>query len=80
MSIKQLIINRISEIENESVLKEILELISAETEVTEVYTLNPQQESKVNEALEDISRGRTMSQEESEKFISEWLKKQSTGH
>ncbi|MFZ6050612.1 hypothetical protein [Halocola ammonii] len=79
MSIKQLIIDRISEIENESVLKEILQLISAETEFTEVYTLNPQQESKVNEAFEDISRGRTMTQEESEKFISEWLKKQSTG-
>jgi predicted transcriptional regulator len=79
MSIKQLIIDRISEIENESILQEILALITAETEVTETYTLNPQQESKVNEGLEDISKGRTMTQEESEKFISEWLKKQSTG-
>lgn len=79
MSIKQQIIERINGIDDPAILNEILNLISAETEMNSVYRLSAEQEKKIEQGLEDVDNGKTMTQEESDKMIQQWLDEQSSG-
>lgn len=74
MSTKEKIIARINLIEDEALLDEILRLISIESDLDEVYHLTKEQQSAVEEGLNDVENGRVYSQKEADKLIKEWLK------
>jgi len=76
MRTKEKIIERIQDIENESILENILELIDLELNTFEDdLQLNNEQKSALDEGLKDIEEGRSVSNDEARKIIDEWMKK-----
>lgn len=79
MTIKQMIIARVNEIDDPNLLKGIFDLINAEQELEEVYKVSDQERSAVQDGLADIDAGRVYSNEASKKLISKWLAEKSSG-
>ena len=73
MGTKEKIIAKINEIEDETLLKEILSLINIESELGEIYELTEEQKSAVNEGLNDFNNGKFYSQTEADELIKKWL-------
>lgn len=80
MNVKEKIIERLNSIDNPELLNEILDLISAETEVEEIYRLNSSERKNVQEGIDDAKEARTYSQDEADNLISQWLNEKSGGH
>ena len=59
----------INSIKDESLLEEILRLISIESDLEEVYELTEGQKSAVDEGLSDVEDGRVYSQKEADELI-----------
>tara|TARA_B100002051_G_C16551676_1_gene542912 strand:+ start:215 stop:457 length:243 start_codon:yes stop_codon:yes gene_type:complete len=79
MTLKQRIIERVNSIEDENILNEIFSLISAEKDFETVYEFSPSELQFVNEGIEDANKGRSYSQEETEKLVAKWLQEKSDG-
>jgi hypothetical protein len=79
MTLKQRIIERVNSIEDENILNEIFNLISAEKDFETVYEFSPSELQLVNEGIEDANKGRSYSQEETEKLVAKWLQEKSDG-
>ncbi len=79
MTLKQRIIERVNSIEDENILNEIFSLISAEKDFETVYEFSPSELQLVNEGIEDANKGRSYSQEETEKLVAKWLQEKSDG-
>ena len=79
MTLKQRIIERVNSIEDENILNEIFNLISAEKDFETVYEFSPSELQLVNEGIEDANSGRSYSQEETEKLVTKWLQEKSDG-
>lgn len=77
MTLKQRIIERVNSIEDENILNEIFNLISAEKDFETVYEFSPSELQLVNEGIEDANKGRSYSQEETEKLVAKWLQEKS---
>ncbi len=73
--IKKRVIEGIKRTENNDLLEEVLRLLHLENEDLEIYKLNQEQISAVNEAREQIKNGQTMTNDEVNDEIEKWLKK-----
>lgn len=73
--IKKRVIEGIKKTENNDLLEEVLRLLNLENEDLEIYKLNQEQISAVNEAREQIKNGQTMTNDEVNDEIEKWLKK-----
>ncbi|HTJ48018.1 MAG TPA: hypothetical protein VL443_01095 [Cyclobacteriaceae bacterium] len=72
--LKLKIIDKVSSIEDEIILKEILKLVDLESEIDSVYKLTDKERKAVDAGFKDISEGKVYSSEAAEKMIQEWLK------
>ncbi len=79
MTVKQKIIEQVNLIEDESILKQIYNLITAEKEFEKIYKFSPSELLQVKEGIEDADNGRHYSHKESEKLVAKWLQEKSDG-
>ena len=79
MKIKDKIIRRINSIEDRATLEEIYRLVSVESEVSEIYHFDPEEQLSVQRGIEDADAGRMISQEDSEKLFDKWVKEKLNG-
>jgi hypothetical protein len=73
--LKSKIIEKISAIEDESVLREIFDLISLEAKVDSVYRLTEAEKNAIEIGLKDIANGEVYSSQVADQMLKEWLKK-----
>lgn len=72
---KKRLIDKIQKTDNENLLEEAHKLLEIEIADIEVYKLNAEQINAVNEAREQIKKGRFLTNEDANREIDEWLKK-----
>jgi len=76
MSTKELILEKIKVINNESILEDLLKIIELEIELDkEIIYLSVEQKSVIEEGLKNIEDGDTFTNEEAYKLVDEWLEK-----
>ncbi len=76
LELKRLLIEKIQKIEDDNLLGEAYRLLEINAEESdEVYLLNDEQKSAIEEAREQIRNGQYLTNEESNRQIKEWLKK-----
>ena len=74
IELKKRLIDRISSIENEELLKEASRLIDIETkEIESIYILSEDMDEAVSEAREQISKGNYLTHSEANKEIEKWF-------
>ena len=73
--LKDMIIEKVNEIEDENLLKDILRLIGFESE-SDIYILNEEEIAMIQKAQADIDAGNLLSEEEAEAEIEAWFKKE----
>jgi len=66
------LINKISEMKEVGIIKEIKKLIDFELN-EDVFELNQKQEDRISEAREEYSRGKILSEKQANADIEEWL-------
>ncbi|NBC27761.1 MAG: hypothetical protein GVY08_12935 [Bacteroidetes bacterium] len=72
--LKRLLIERISEIEDEQIIKDIFELIKENTnEVREPSLLTDMEKEAIQKAERDIKNGDVISDKEAKREIENWL-------
>ena len=69
------IINKITAIEDESILEEIFKLVDIESQMDSVYRLTDEERKAINLGLKDVEVGRVYSSEAADNMIKEWLRK-----
>ena len=72
--LQEILIQKISSTQDERILQEVNRLLEIGLD-EEVYQLTDEQKAAVEEAKEQIRNGQSMSHEEANKEIEEWLKK-----
>ncbi len=75
IELKSQIIEKISSIEDKTILEEIYNLLIVESEIDSVYTLTEEEKGAVEAGLNDIKNGKVVSSEKANELIKEWLKK-----
>ncbi|MFN6946870.1 MAG: hypothetical protein ACK4ND_18130 [Cytophagaceae bacterium] len=75
VKLKEKLIKEIQNIEDENILNEVYRLLKIESAEIDVYKLNEEQISAVNEAREQISNSQFFTHEQAKKKIEEWLNK-----
>jgi predicted transcriptional regulator len=76
MNTKEKLIDRISHINDERILEEIMQIVELELEMTgDILHITDEQKSFIDEGLKDIENGDVLSNEQAKKMTSEWLKK-----
>ncbi|RLD23875.1 MAG: hypothetical protein DRI54_06800 [Bacteroidetes bacterium] len=74
MSTKELILEKIKVIKDESILEDLLKIIELEIELDkELIYLSAEQKSAINEGLKNIEDGDTFTNKEAYKLVDEWL-------
>jgi len=73
--LKETLISKIQDIQDENILKEVYRLLQIESDDLESYTLTDEQINVVNEAKEQISKGEFLTHEEAQNKINQWLNK-----
>ena len=73
--LKLRIINKVSSINDESILEEIYRLVNIESEMDSTYRLSDEEKKAVEFGLKDLQEGRVYSSEEADNMIKEWLRK-----
>jgi dihydroxyacetone kinase DhaKLM complex PTS-EIIA-like component DhaM len=75
IELRKKIMERVSSIENEEILKEIYDIIGAEANLEPVYKLTDEERSAIEIGLKDLREGRVVSSTKANDLIQEWLKK-----
>ncbi|MDZ7606947.1 MAG: hypothetical protein U5K79_15460 [Cyclobacteriaceae bacterium] len=76
MNTKEKLIEKISHIEDESILEEIMEIVQLELELgAESIRLTQEQKVFIDEGLKNIESGNIIPDEEAKKMTREWLKR-----
>lgn len=75
IELRKRIIEKLSSIEDEIILKEIYDIIKIESEIDAVYKLSPDEKIAVDAGLKDIRDGKIVSSERANALIKDWLKK-----
>lgn len=76
MNTKEKLIYRISNIHDESILEEIMEIVELELEMTgDEVQLENEQKSFIDQGLKDLASGNTVTDKEAKIMTREWLKK-----
>jgi hypothetical protein len=73
MGLKKKIIDEVNSISDEAILTDIYQLLQYEQ--TGEYKLSEEENSAVQDGIEDIKQGRVFSSKEANSIIREWLKK-----
>ncbi len=72
--LKNLVIDKISEIEDENFLQAIKTILDSNTAATSIYKLTEEQKQKVEIGLNQLVKGQIISNEDLEQEEDEWLK------
>lgn len=75
MELRKHIIEMIQETDNESILHEINRLLEIEHEAENIYKLNENQTTAINEARLQYKNGQFLENDQANKEIEEWLGK-----
>jgi hypothetical protein len=76
IELREMLLEKISAIEDDELLHEIAHLIDFEPKITNgVYIMSPGEIEAVNEGLEQLKNGQWVSHEEANREIDEWLEK-----
>lgn len=76
MNTKQKLIDKISHIDDQRILDEIMQIVELELEmIGDKIHLTDKQKSFIDQGLRDIENGDILSNEQAKKMTSEWLKK-----
>lgn len=70
---------RISAIQDPAILKEILAVIKAETELGTIYSFTSDERKAVDAGIKDLEQGRSFEHDEAKQLVSKWIKEQSIG-
>ena len=73
--LKERLIDRIREIDNEDILAEAYRLLGTESDLEEPLKLNNAQKVAIDEAREQIKNGAYLTNNQADKEIEEWLNK-----
>jgi len=73
--LKERLIDRIREIDNEDILAEAYRLLGTESDLEEPLKLNNAQKVAIDEAREQIKNGAYLTNNQADKEIGEWLNK-----
>ena len=76
MKTKEQLIKKIQQIEDESVLQDLLKMVDLEMDLSdEIVQLTEEHKLAIDEGLKDIEEGRLLSDHEARKMVDEWMKK-----
>jgi hypothetical protein len=75
VELRRRLIDKIQKTENEDLLAEAYRLLELETADIEMYKLNDDQRKAISEARQQITSGKFLTDEQSNKEIDEWLSK-----
>ena len=75
IELKLQIINRLSTIDDEQVLEEILKLVNFESDMDAVYQLTDAEKKAIDAGLKDVKEGKVYSSEEADMMMNKWLRK-----
>jgi hypothetical protein len=75
VELKKRLIDKIQKTENKSLLQEAFRLLELETEDIGVYKLSDEQKSVVNEARQQFTTGNSLTNDQADNEIDEWLNK-----
>ncbi len=73
--IKEQIIDKVKEIQDQDLLEELLKAVQLEHEIDGIYELSDQEKSAIDEGIEDADKGKTYSNQEASDLVKKWLKK-----
>ena len=75
IELRKRLIDKIQKTDDENLLEEAYRLLKLETENIEMYKLNDDQRTAVNEARHQIKKGEFLTDEQANQEIDEWLSK-----
>ncbi|MBS1545520.1 MAG: hypothetical protein JST14_17920 [Bacteroidetes bacterium] len=75
IELRKRIIEKLSSIENEIILKEIYDIIKIESDIDTIYRITPEEKNAIDAGLKDIRDGNIVSSEKANALIKEWSKK-----
>ncbi len=75
IELRKRIIEKLSSIEDEGILKEIYDIIKIESGIDLVYKLTEEEKKAIEAGLKDIKDGKIVSSEKANDLIKGWLKK-----
>lgn len=73
--LKLQIIEKVSSINDESILEEIYRLVDIESGMDSIYQLSDQERKAIEVGLNDIKEGKIYTSGQADNLIKEWLKK-----
>lgn len=72
--LKNLVIDKISGMEDENFLRAIKTILDTNTANASIYQLTEEQQAKVKTGLDQLAQGKILTNEDLEKAADEWLK------
>lgn len=75
IELKECLIKQIKNTTDENLLEEIYRLLGLENKDTEIYTVNEELEQYIQTARTQIKQGQSLTDENANKEIDEWLNK-----
>ncbi len=75
VELRKKLIDKIQKTDNGQLLEEAYRLLELETDGFEIYKLNEEQKSAVEEGREQIKRGQFLTNDQANNEIDEWLSK-----
>ena len=73
LELKKLLISKIDDIDDEELLKAVYKLLDYKSTSGDVYVLSKEEEKEINEGLQQVRKGKTISDEDVQKEIDRWL-------
>ncbi len=73
LELKKLLISKIDDIDDEELLKAVYKLLDYKSTSGDVYVLSKEEEKEINEGLQQVREGKTISDEDVQKEIDRWL-------
>ncbi len=75
IELKERLIGKIRETDNDDILEEVYRLLGLEQEIVEPFKLSNDQKAAVSEARQQITDGEFLTDEDADNDIDEWLNK-----
>ena len=73
--LRKRVINKINELDDESLLLDLIRIIEVSTDDHEIYRLSDNHKIAINQAIDQIEKGDYLTNEQSNQKIDEWLNK-----
>lgn len=75
VELRKRLIDKIQKTQDGRILEEVYRLLDLESEDSEIYKLNEEQNKAITIARQQIKNGQFLTEEEANKDIDQWLKK-----